>query len=211
MSWAAIILISLLTSIIGGLLAGWLVIRKTEYNLKRAHAKQIYVDFLLLSDQIFLSLYNHIYIIDNEVLSSVRPSLNEVTKETLRDFFEKLHSWLRKDLEGKLSICDKNNVVESIDIVINESMNRLDQFFQKYPLQIAYFDDLYGIETWLSVLRRQSIPKNILLQVELDVLRNYIQSMIPQILSILGLLKSVHSHIESLRYAKSWSWRILRE
>lgn len=202
------VIISLIASVLGGIISGWLVLKKSRYDLKRTYAGQMYLDFVLLANEIFLHIYNHIHAIDANAVANIKPTMGEFSTLSLSSLISRLNKYLEDDLEKKLSLGNKSDVIKTLSILVNESIDGFKKFFEKYPAQIVYFDKLYYTITMIDTL--QPIPESRLLNEDIDILSNFITATVPIILGILKRLKDISLEFESFRTAKSWSWRILR-
>ena len=203
------VVISLIASVLGGIISGWLVLKKSRYDLKRTYAGQMYLDFVLLANEIFLHIHNHIDAIDANAVANVRPTLGEFSTQSLSNLISRLNKYLEEDdLEKKLSLGNKSSVIQTLSTLVSESIDGFKKFFEKYPAQIVYFDKLYFTITMIDTL--QPIPESRLLHEDIYILSNSITATVPIILGLLKHLKDISLELESFRTAKSWSWRILR-
>ena len=104
------IIISLVSSVIGGIFASWIVIWKNVREQKHVYACQIWPDVITTFETIYSHSKTLIDTIDESVVNNVRLSVND--EQSIIEFNKKIREWRSDgDCREKFNKCDKNSLV----------------------------------------------------------------------------------------------------
>jgi hypothetical protein len=148
------IVASLVTSVIGGFIAGWLVLCKSERNLKRAYARQIWSEFFLAVNTLYSLSYSLISVLDRKIVEDIKLVVSD--EQSIKRFNEKLRSWRdSSDFREKLRECDKAHLRKILTWLTHQAISEQGKFrclFTTYPIQINYFGECYQTKLWLDAV-----------------------------------------------------------
>lgn len=201
LTWAFII--SLLASLVGGVLSGLLVLRKTNYDLKRLYANQIYDDYRYMYGLIFLEIFIRLESFGCQGGRNI--SLDDENRsELIKIALASAKEWLQIDGERLLAKRDvhllKNDQNELVKTCVDSEAG-IKSFITKYPTQASYFDKLYNIASMADALNLE-IDED-----QIPIVKQYINDCQIVLDIVLGL-EEVFSEIQHYRKAKSWTWRL---
>jgi hypothetical protein len=203
------IIISLLASIIGGIISGLFVMRKITHENKRLYARQINEDFDLMSTLLvaFATSYLKSLGYDTKGMESYthgtnvkenQVSVNRIRKEFERDDKKKLY---RYNVQDVVIACE-----EFVKEILHSNTG-LKNFFNKYSLQASHFDGLYkassAVESllfWQDDMQRRN---------DIGYKHICIYDITIYLLDIIDEILKVSSDIAYYCNTKPWTWRLL--
>ena len=208
MSLTWTIIISLVTSIIGGVISGLLMIRKSTHDNKRLYAKQMREDFDLMSTLLFTSARDFLESLGYECKGMDAYKPDEHVKENLF-VVNRVRKELDRDEKRKLYKYDAQKVVlktnELVAEIIHEATGFI-PFFGKYHLQASHFDGLYKADSAVDsmIYFADEMPK----RSDIEHIRSCVYNIAVYLLDTVSEILKVGSEIAYYSNAKAWTWRL---
>jgi len=205
--WATVI--SLVASIIGGILSGLFIMRKMTHDNKRVYANQVfYHDFIgkYRGTLHYVLQYLDFLGCETNEIKSLANMIDTNTK-LAQSSLDGLHKWLIANTRQWTSRLDANSIVQFTNRIVKDIDFRFDSddLSIKYPLQVSQFDKLYTVSSYVEALNGSMnlppAPSN-------DLINATVDNVIYTMLSVVGELNRVYSELEYYRKAKAWTWRL---
>lgn len=222
LTWA--IVISLVASIVGGIYAGLLVMRKITHDNKRSYANQIWDDFLMLYPVMAFFVCTELFTgysdtkefkctftkgeLTEEDLKGldknkfILDTTSQYTQATLRRF----RQWLETEAKSELSCRDDDYIIHRIDELFNRHID-IRNFIAKYPTQVSYFDKLYEVMSMVDELKEE-VENLHKLKNDAEPIYDQVVTINVIMLDIIEGLAKVCQDIRRYRRAKPWTWRL---
>ena len=202
------IVVSLLASIVGGMISGILVLRKNTHDNKRVYANQMYDDFKLMCEIMLIGARDYITSLGyNE--SAIKPLKYGISPKSCQPLSKEVKEWLNANLEKEVQNRNSKQFSRTLGYLINglpPETTGFESFIKKYPLQIARFDDFYRVQSALNWMKKWHDLLDESLNAETTHAAVYHST--DCLLEIINALVKVSEAIEYYRNAKSWTWRL---
>jgi len=202
------IIISLVASVIGGVISGLFVMRKFTYDAKRLYARQMYDDFNVMSTLTFANARDYLESLGYEVtgIEAYKPSTN--LKENLA-VVNRVRSEHRKFDYRRLEAYETQKLVAQLDDLEKYTIDEtpgFKKFLNIYLLQSTYFDGLCEASSAVELLKfwQNQIPKS----VNDTQIRICVSNVTAYLLQMLNALLKAGAEIDYYSNAKSWTWRL---
>lgn len=208
MSMALTIVIALVASIIGGILAGLFVTRKISYDNKRMYANQTFygdVKSMYIMTRKFTFQYLQFLGCNSNELGLLTTEAPDA--KSILSSLSALCRWQKTNESQWTSRVDVGKLVQSTKSIVKaiDASSDVGNVFAKYPLQVSYFDKLYPALRDLEILR---VALDVMDPNDVDSINGSINLIIYTMLCLVEHLSKVDSDLEYYRKAKSWTWRL---
>lgn len=201
------IIISLVASIVGGIISGGLVMRKNAHDNKRVYATQMYTDFKLMCEILLFAAQDYIRSLGykKEEIKSLQYGVSVKSSQSLS---KSIGKWLNASFERKTQKQEFGKLLGNLDELMEEILHEttgVESFISKYPLQIAYFDEFYRVQTAINIMKywRKQVD------VDVKTMSNVIYNSAHYLLEVIENLVKAAEDVEYYRNAQSWTWRLL--
>jgi len=208
MNWTFTIIISLVASIIGGVISGLVVMRKFAHDAKRVYARQIHGDFDDMSAMMFMSAREYLSSLGYEAegLNAYKPSTK--LKENLA-IVNKIQDEYQKFYERKLDAYETQILVKQVGELSKYAIDEfpgVKNFLSRYILQSTYFDGLCDASSAVELLKvnEDQIPNSI----NDKQIRICVSNVTAYLLQLLTALLKAGAEIDYYSNAKQWTWRL---
>ncbi len=201
------IIIGLGASVIGGIISGFLVMRKITHDSKRQYARQIAKDFELMSVLFFMNARDFLESLNFNAkeFDANQPEMDESANQEIVNRIQKEHE---SEYEKRLEKFDIGKLISQADSLIAEithDTTGFRKFFDKYPMQASYFDALYRVSSAVEIMvfQKDSIQTSVTEWQK----RNCVSNINYYLLDALEGLLIASSEIKYYLKTKSWTWR----
>lgn len=202
------IIISLIASVIGGVISGLFVMRKFTHDAKRLYARQMYEDFNTMSTLTFMNARDYLESLGYEVggIEAYKPSTNLTENLAVVNRIRNEH---RKFDYRRLEAYEIQKLVAQVDdlakYIIDETPG-FKNFLNIYLLQSTYFDGLCGASSAVELLKfwQNQIPQS----VNDTQIRICVSNVTAYLLQMLDALLKAGAEIDYYSNAKPWTWRL---
>ena len=211
MVWTLVI--GLVASIVGGIIAGLLVVRVITYNNKRFCANQIYEDFEFMYQMFCHHTFNHLKSLgySRNDISSRPVNLDDLSPKSDKNLLGELHEWLVRNAQRELSKQDSNKLMESTNYVIKEGIDGdtgFRTFMTKYSVQVSHFDKLYIASSVIEMLKSEINEPTGGSESE-EEKRGWVSIYTAFMLEFIAYLSLAYDDIQYYFKAKPFTWRLL--
>jgi len=112
------IIVSLLASIIGGIISGFLVIHKNTRDNKRVYANQMYDDFKLMCEIFLIGVQDYITSLGYNK-DAMKPLKYGISTKSCQSLLEKVNEWLKVNLEKEAQNQNSKQFSRALDDLVN--------------------------------------------------------------------------------------------
>jgi len=204
-----IIILSLLTSFLGGLYSAIIVMRKTIHDNKRRSANQMYGAFYSMYQHILFTTMHYLEWanIDIEFRSASIRNIFMTTDYTSR-LQNRYEDWYKKGRYKDLKSHGMKQLEERCYKLIedmNDNAWGLNDFFTKYSIPVSYFDNLYKL---LSISVELKQAKDSLEEQKYTDFDHIYATLGTKATNAVSILSEVILQIEHYKEAKSWRYHL---